>query len=39
MKAALDQQYNEDNDNLWANIPSDEVLPIDRAAPCLAHLL
>jgi hypothetical protein len=36
---ALDYQYNEDKDNMWQNIPAEEVLPIDRAAPCLAHLL
>lgn len=38
-EAALDQQYNEDNDALWASIPEEETLPVDRAAPCLAHLL
>ena len=36
---ALDHQYNENNDTKWANIPDDERLPIDRAAPCLLHLL
>ena len=36
---ALDHQYNENNDTKWANIPDDEILPIDRAAPCLFHLL
>ena len=36
---ALDHQYNENNDTKWANIPDDEILPIDRAAPCLLHLL
>jgi len=36
---ALDHQYNEDKDNKWANIPVEERLPVDRAAPCLAYLL
>lgn len=38
-EAALDVQYSEDQDNLWAVIPEEECLPIDRAAPCLMHLL
>ena len=38
-EAALDMQYNEDQDNRWAYIPKQETLPIDRAAPCLAHFL
>lgn len=28
----------DDDDDLWANIPIDERLPVDAAAPCLAHL-
>ena len=36
---ALDDQYNEDKDNKWCFIPSEEILPSDRAEPCLAHLL
>ena len=67
---ALDAQYEESDDKLWANIPkgatllpssssftclsltlflsphtilclsnADEMLPVDRAAPCLQHLL
>jgi hypothetical protein len=36
---ALDDQYNEDKDNKWCFIPSEEILPSDRAAPCLTHLL
>jgi hypothetical protein len=35
----LDIQYNEDHDNRWTNIPPEESLPVDRAAPFLAHLL
>lgn len=38
-EAALDMQYNEDHESRWASIPEDEVLPVDRAAPCLQHLL
>lgn len=38
-EAALDHQYGEDYDTKWASIPADELLPIDRAAPCLMHLL
>jgi hypothetical protein len=38
-EAALDMQYNEENESKWASIPEDEQLPIDRAAPCLQHLL
>mmetsp|Transcript_7307 Transcript_7307/g.6553 ORF Transcript_7307/g.6553 Transcript_7307/m.6553 type:complete len:117 (+) Transcript_7307:1-351(+) len=31
---------NEDDDgNEWASIPDDEVLPVQRAAPCLRHLI
>ena len=26
-------------DNMWANIPKDERMPVDCAAPCLQHLL
>jgi hypothetical protein len=36
---ALDQQYNEDEEAQWASIPQEEQLPINRAAPFLAHLL
>lgn len=36
---ALDLQYNEDEETQWASIPEQELLPIDRAAPFLAHLL
>ena len=47
----LAENHSEDNDNdngndngdeeedCWASIPPEEVLPEDRAAPCLAHLL
>lgn len=35
----LDVQYAEDDQKTWANIPLVEILPVDRAAPCLAHLL
>lgn len=38
-EAALDLQYSEDQDNRWAVLPQEEILPIDRAAPCLLHLL
>ena len=38
-EAALDLQYSEPDDKLWACIPSSERLPTDRAAPCLQHLL
>jgi hypothetical protein len=36
---ALDQQYNEDEEAKWTNIPENEILPVDRAAPFLQHLL
>lgn len=35
----LDIQYKEDDSKLWADIPFEERLPVDRAAPCLQHLL
>lgn len=35
----LDVQYEESDSKLWANIPTEERLPVDRAAPCLQHLL
>ena len=38
-EAALDMQYDEENESRWASIPDDEQLPIDRAASCLRHLL
>ena len=38
-EAQLDVQYDEDCDNRWASIPEGEQLPVDRAAPSLAHLL
>lgn len=38
-EAALDMQYAEDRESKWAVIPIEERLPIDRAAPGLAHLL
>lgn len=36
---ALDMQYLENDDKKWANIPNDEILPIDRACPSLKFLL
>lgn len=38
-EAGLDQQYGETKDSLYAYIPEDEILPNDRAAPCLINLL
>lgn len=38
-EAALDQQYAEDRDSTWACIPVEEMLPVDRAASCIQHLL
>lgn len=38
-EAALDMQYAEDQESRWAVIPDSERFPIDRAAPCVAHLL
>lgn len=38
-EAALDLQYQEDEEGFWANIPPEEVLPVDRAAPQFSHLL
>ena len=35
----LDLQYAEDDSKRWANVPTNERLPVDRAAPCLEHLL
>lgn len=34
-----DSNESDDDANLWASIPADEVLPVARVAPCLAHLL
>lgn len=37
---ALDKQYNQDGSvSLWKNIREEEMLPVNRAAKCLAHLL
>ena len=36
---ALDVQYLENDDKKWANIPFDEILPIDRACSSLKFLL
>lgn len=36
---ALDLQYLENDEKKWANIPLDEVIPIDRSCLSLAHLL
>lgn len=38
-EAALDQQYSEDKESSYANIPEDECITVDRACPKLAHLL
>ena len=38
-EAKLDRQYYESDEKRWAHIPSNERLPIDRAAPYLQHLL
>ena len=38
-EAALDRQYSETDDKLWACVHPSERLPVDRAAPCLQHLL
>lgn len=38
-EAALDAQYAEDAPAMWAVIPLEERLPLDRAAPCMEHLL
>jgi len=35
----LDVQYAETDDKEWAFVPASERLPVDRAAPCLVHLL
>ena len=36
---ALDLQYLENDEKKWANIPVDEILPIDSACSSLKHLL
>jgi hypothetical protein len=36
---ALDLQYLENDEKKWANIPLDEILPIDTACSSLKHLL
>jgi hypothetical protein len=38
-EAGLDQQYGETKDSLYAYISKEEILPNDRAAPCLINLL
>lgn len=38
-EVGLDMQYSEDKESLWAYIPENEILPVDRAAACLAHML
>lgn len=35
----VDAEEVDAEEDCWANIPEDEQLPEDRAAPCLAHLL
>ncbi len=37
-EADEDKEENEDDDE-WADIPASERMPLDRAAPCLEHLL
>jgi hypothetical protein len=36
---SLDLQYLENDEKKWANIPLDEILPIDRACSSLKFLL
>ena len=38
-EASLDEQYAEGADDQWAAVPAEELLPVDRAAACLSHLL
>jgi hypothetical protein len=38
-EAALDQQYCEDVEQVWASVPDDEILPTDRASSRFQHLL
>ena len=38
-EASLDEQYAEGADDQWAAVPAEELLPVDRAADCLRHLL
>ncbi len=35
----LDRQYGEGAGKAWARVPPHERVPVDRAAPCLLHLL